>query len=483
MKKLLVMIMSLALTLGVAIMPASAETKTESTHTFKAYQLFTGNMRTDESGVIYISSAKWGDGVDGTALLAALQADKLDFGVAFKDAKTAADVVKALGNFSDNSAQAKAFAKIAYSKRKTDEGIAVTPGTTELDAGYYVLVDTTTTDGTIKNPLILKLMNDGIVNIEDKFDTPTIDKGVDDGTGNLVKAITAGSWETLDFTITGTTPTNMSDYSAYKMVFTDTMVGMNYVTDSVVVKVEGGEGAVDASLYTANWNASKKELTVTIADALQLGIDGGKKVYVSYKAKLDGTSYTYVNTNTAKLTYSSNPNVTDEYITTPDEVVKVYSFKLTVNKEDPEKKALEGAGFTLYRKSGTDASTGDPVYTKVEEIAAATGRTTFEFASLAKGQYKLVETTVPDGYAKMADLVFTIDATIGENSVTALTVTPNNIATTDKDTGAITMTVVNDTGNTMPATGGMGTVLFYALGAMLVCGGIVMLMLKKRNAK
>lgn len=479
MKRLIVMIMILVLTLGVAIMPASADT-TGSTHSFKAYQLFTGNMRTDDSGNIYISSAKWGNGVDGDALLATLVADVENFDGAFANAKTAAEVAMILSDFTDNSAATKAFAKMAYTN-KVGSGVDVTPGTTKLDAGCYVLVDTTTASGA-KNPLILKMADGGVVNIEDKFSTPTVDKKIEEGDA-LVASTAAGSWETKNFVIKGTTPSNLDDYATYKMTFTDTMDGMSYVVDSVKVYITGTSTPLASDKYVANWDASKKILTVSIANVKSLGVKANQTITVKYQAKLDSSSYKFVNTNSATLTYSSNPNANTEYATTPSSVVKVYSFKLTVRKVDPDNNALEGAGFTLYRKTGTDKTTGAPVYEKVEAISAGAGITSFDFASLGEGDYKLVETTVPEGYTKMDDVEFAISATCSINDVTSLTVTPDTIATANAADGSIAMTVVNDPGNTMPATGGMGTVLFYALGAMLVCGGIVMMMLKKRSAK
>ena len=40
--------------------------------------------------------------------------------------------------------------------------------------------------------------------------------------------------------------------------------------------------------------------------------------------------------------------------------------------------------------------------------------------------------------------------------------------------------VVNNAGATLPETGGIGTTIFYVLGAVLVLGAIVMLVTKKR---
>ena len=40
--------------------------------------------------------------------------------------------------------------------------------------------------------------------------------------------------------------------------------------------------------------------------------------------------------------------------------------------------------------------------------------------------------------------------------------------------------IVNEKGTVLPETGGMGTTLFYAIGAILVLGSAVVLITKKR---
>ena len=42
--------------------------------------------------------------------------------------------------------------------------------------------------------------------------------------------------------------------------------------------------------------------------------------------------------------------------------------------------------------------------------------------------------------------------------------------------------VVNKTGSALPSTGGMGTTIFYVIGALLMVGAAVLLITKKRMA-
>lgn len=51
------------------------------------------------------------------------------------------------------------------------------------------------------------------------------------------------------------------------------------------------------------------------------------------------------------------------------------------------------------------------------------------------------------------------------------------------DTGAVAITVENNGGSTLPETGGIGTTIFYAAGALLVLCAGVLLFVKLRMRK
>ena len=50
----------------------------------------------------------------------------------------------------------------------------------------------------------------------------------------------------------------------------------------------------------------------------------------------------------------------------------------------------------------------------------------------------------------------------------------------DVTTGLVTATVENNTGASLPETGGVGTTLFYIIGGMLMVGAAVLLVTRKR---
>lgn len=224
------------------------------------------------------------------------------------------------------------------------------------------------------------------------------------------------------------------------------------------------------------------------------------------------------NKNTGSLDFTRNPDNEEEGSTTPDDT---YVFTLQIDgtkykDEIGDKNLLEGAGFTLYTaeqdKNGKWVK-GNPilfkevagkgmVYDKVDEAGKGTEITTgtegkFVFNGLGPGNYILSETTVPEGgYNRSADILITV--TEGEKNPTTHTITCTvtkkyigNEDVTDEDADKLNngtgvpgegaaIQVVNKTGTLLPSTGGIGTTIFYAVGAALVVGAGILLFVKKR---
>lgn len=111
------------------------------------------------------------------------------------------------------------------------------------------------------------------------------------------------------------------------------------------------------------------------------------------------------------------------------------------------------------------------------------------FDGLAAGEYEITELTAPDGFNRLEK---PIKLTIGWSAPTApstactWTVTGSDggeSASVDPRAGIIKITVQNESGATLPSTGGTGTVIFYTAGGLLILAGIVLLAVKRnRNA-
>ena len=102
------------------------------------------------------------------------------------------------------------------------------------------------------------------------------------------------------------------------------------------------------------------------------------------------------------------------------------------------------------------AKTGE---TGVEMVTGATGKIIVQ--GLANGNYYFEETEAPKGFNKL---------------------TARTDATTIKDENA-TIKVYNESGAELPSTGGIGTTIFYIIGAILVIGaGVVLVTRRRMNA-
>ena len=276
----------------------------------------------------------------------------------------------------------------------------------------------------------------------------------------------------------------MDDYDTYRVIFHDTLSdGLTYNNDAKYY-IDGKEVKTGFTVSTTNG------LVFTCLDVKTLGAKAGSVITVEYTAKLNANAVigSEGNPNTVYLEYSNNPNNSqggENHPTgnTPPDKVIVFTYKVVANKVtknpdfgkegvEEELIALKGAGFTLYKKNATGE------YETVGNEVKGTDMTTFEWKGLDDGDYKLVETTVPAGYNKVADIEFTVTAEHDEKSDNPqLTSLSGNGAsgevsvtfTSNKDAGSLSTDVVNEKGAILPSTGGMGTTLFYVAGfAMMI---------------
>ena len=368
----------------------------------------------------------------------------------------------------------------------------------------------------------------GTVTIETKEDIPTVDKKVkevNDSTG-------ATSWgesadhdvnDVIEYQIRGTVSSKYDEYIIYNYQFVDTMdksLTLEHKSKedtSIIIYVGGNEdengiyqsGGIDV---TEHFDIKVETLAdeagtrfTASADLKELDkvegvtITGDTIIYVLYKATLNehavhGTSG---NKNDVYLNYSNNPYVDSEGEPrgkTPVDTNIVFTFNTLVNKVDEKGNELTGAGFTLYKWN--ESAEGEGVWKEIKVIETESG-SVFDFKGLDCGKYKLEETKVPAGYNKAADIIFEVVATYDKTKdpaeLTGLEVVDEDGEPISSDTdteeaifivslreGKVTTAVKNLPGVVLPSTGGMGTTLFYVLGAVLVLGSVILIVTKKR---
>lgn len=499
------------------------------THTYQAYMIFSGTaVANGFGGSAELQGIQWANSTGAAEFLTALKNDTT-IGSDFKDCTTAAAVADVLKGYSANSDKAKAFADLAIANKINLKAVGEAGSTiTAAEDGYYVIEETGVTAGTSTMTAHLLGVYDASAGaeIEVKSSLPTFEKKIMDSndSGTTVQdGSTNDTWQDsadhdfgdkVPFQLTGTLPGDYASYKQYKMVFHDNLQdGVYGSPENVKVYYKHGDTTkeISSDKYTiSNPNTADDGFADTHGDKtcnLEINIanlktatgdvtlQAGDKIIVEYQAELltAANMGEAGNWNSGYLEYSNNPYHTGEGDTTsktPEDMVVDFTYQLAVNKVDNALKPLKGAGFTLYKYNGT-------VYEAVgTEI---TGVTTFEFKGVDAGQYKLVETTTPKGFNTVDELEFIVKAEHDETSdtptLTSLTVVDtdgNSLTATNTEAGKFVVTkkdglaatqIINNSGSTLPSTGGIGTTMFYVGGGVLVAGAGVILITKKRAKK
>lgn len=463
---------------------ANTITGPKNGHTYEAYQIFTGDLADGK-----LSNVKWGSATakNGTAVTDA-------------ELKTVTDLASKSVN---DNAQATANAIAAYLKSDAQPTATIddTNPTAQVSSGYYLIKDKNNTvpDGQAATTYIVTVA--GNVTITPKSDVPSFEKKLkdtNDTTGETPDWQDSADYDINDavpFKLEGTVASNYADYDTYYFAFHDVEEkSLTFNKDSVKVYVDDTE-------ITSGYSVVTEDLTddctfeVKFANLKTIdGVKAGSKIRVEYTSTLNENAVLgkHGNVNKAKLQFSNNPNDSQNGETSPtgetpwDNVI-VFTYKTVINKVDDKNQPLKGAEFTLSKKM-KDGSTKTVAVVKNDE------GTTFTFNGLDDGDYVLTETKTPAGYNSIKPITFTVTAnhTItweGEDRDTILTSLSGNAAsgeitfTPTDDKSELDTSVVNRPGSSLPETGGMGTIVLYAAGAVLVIAAGVYFGLKKKNAR
>lgn len=452
--------------------------------TYKAYQVFKGDLNGNT-----LSNVVWGDGVTPFV---------------FEGNTTAASIAKLVGTYSDNSEQLKTFAAAAAaavidgketSTAMANEGVAELTG---LTAGYYVIKNFDVGATQAISSYILNVAQN--VTIENKASVPSFEKKVKDI--NDTTDTDASAWQDsadydigdeVPFMLQGTVAQNYDAYKEYYFAFHDVAEkGLTFLPKTVTVYVDNVK---ISSGYDVKTDALTDGCTfeVVFNDLKKINsVHAGSVIRVEYSATLnaDAVLGNQGNVNTAHLEFSNNPNKVHsgsgkpETGNTPDDSVIVFTYQVVVNKTKANGEALTGAEFTLEKvlENGTQKT--------VAVVKNADG-TAFTFKGLDDGDYILTETVTPATYNTIEPIRFTVTADHkitwnGEARNTILTSLTGNVTSgtadfmPDKTEGSLTTNIVNQSGATLPGTGGIGTTIFYVIGGLLMAAAAVLLITKKR---
>lgn len=212
--------------------------------------------------------------------------------------------------------------------------------------------------------------------------------------------------------------------------------------------------------------------------------------------KLEGAEFTLSGDNLNKVIVETNTTFREAAEGETAEYYKLTNGTYTKTAPSTATEGEEGYNVDLYESTTPGYVRVTTVTTSIEAtgtpkkiVGTVNAEGYLIFTGLNAGTYTLSETKTPVGYNTMNDITFTISATQnGSTTIEGGSIkwsSSNNVEIKlDEANGVFDATIVNKKGATLPSTGGMGTTIFYVIGAILVIGAGILLITKRRmNSK
>lgn len=372
---------------------------------------------------------------------------------------------------------------------KTATGTGTTMTVADLPNGLYLIVDSAGSPMIVGTPIqgskTLNGVTLGALTVKSK--TVAIDKKVshdrkdkttliDSKAGNGESSASWNVGDTVDFQYEFTIGNKQN---TVKMVVADTMSGLTLSGDPVF-KV--GQTAVNPTVVKTNG-------FIATFDQNLVKQYENRKVTVSYKATVTNASRAKQASNTVALA-STQYDGTAQAAATVDanDTATVSAYDLNVKKTNWDGKAmLAGAGFKIHDENTNKwmKQTGGS-WTYVDQQKDATQFLTGDngqvnIAGLGAGDYRMVESKVPDNMTSLvtADFKFHItDAGVVSTSDDANKLVSGQ-PTADNE---YTITVRNiDSLTELPQTGGLAGNAMIGMIALMMAGGITFLTFQSRK--
>lgn len=356
-----------------------------------------------------------------------------------------------------------------------------------LELGYYLVVETKTPSKYVASKPFFVSIPETVTTADGSTWNYNVsvspkNQGIPD-TDKVPDKKTVGVGDEVTYTITGPTVPNYDEAyneTTLKYEITDTLsTGLTFAKDKADLKVyttDVNSPLVEDTDYTFEYDSTANKITISLISSKIRDLKG-EAIHVKYTVTVnenavvgsDGTI------NKAEVEYTNNPDGTTDG---SKKEVKVYSFKIKINKKKDNGSPLKGATFGLYR----DAACAD----KIEEATSGDdGVINFGDASkLAAGTYYLKELQAPSGYSALTSVVKVVISTATPNDNTIYDFKysmnegdENNVG----EDGVISLDITNNKGFNLPATGGMGTYLFTIGGLVIMAGAALLLIASKKR--
>ena len=455
--------------------------------TYTIYKLFDATVNADGSSIAYT-------GTIPASLSTYFTADKNGYISATADATDGENMSEGL------KAALKTWTATATAA-KTAESDGSALNFKELAYGYYVV---TTTQGNQVISVDSTMPNAKIV--DKNSSTPSDLKKTATGTA-ADKSVSIG--DTVTYTVSFKTSNydgagkDAKEIVSYTIEDTLPDFLSKVTVTSIIVDNDGkSDTTEDQTNVTAQFNNNKK-IVIAWYDKTNSKFlyNNGATVTITYtavvteKATIDGAG----NTNKVTVTWTTKGSDEPDPNNKIDTKETIYTYAIALKKVSDKGVNLPDAvfEFPFYVKSTPDAD-GAYIYAGTTEAEGLTKQITTPASGeivvkgVKSGNYQITEFKAPDGYNKLTAPV-TVKASKTGETTTQTTVyldKDGNVVDesakvtevkVDIDTIAATaVVVVNKAGTELPSTGGMGTTVFYVLGAVLVLGAVVLLVTKKR---
>lgn len=466
MKKILAVILSLAMVLGMSITAFAAKTgatlevkglATYAAQNVKIYEIY----RLDDNDNGW-KAATW----------------TKDTGVT-PETLNDADVIKNLKNAAKNAAVTDEKDSTVISTGKFNSSVKFE----NLQAGAYLVIVTDPTNKTEYSTMVAKTYQyDEDNNLIAPLNASVVAKAEKYKTGKEADKTNVEVGDLVTYKVKTTVPYQEVKPNGDKLVnefkVSDTLTGAEFYLTGADVK---GTAAVNTITVNGTTVTGFEKLSESLNGQNAFELDlmdlvdanntyAGQEVVITYTAKV-------LNVNTVTNTATSTQDPTGT-------ITKTYSGNATITKYDLEKKnKLEGAQFVVYRKNADNKKeyavigadgwiTGQWIEEtedgKVPEglgqaltTSNETGDTygTVTVKGLKVGDYFFQEVVAPDGYSiSTQDTAFKmIETKNAENKVTGVVAeNPQNIFMVDSKISQL------------PSTGGMGTTLFTIAGCAIM---------------
>ncbi len=407
---------------------------------------------------------------------------------------------------------------------------------TGLDFGYYMITSSMNSvvslTPTTPNVTVIDKNQKGPSITPDDPDDPKTEDGKkvkrpdETDWGNVTSANYEGQ---VDFKVQYTVTNYYGSEKITSYTVSDTLGdGLSYVVDN--------ENKVVAKAYSATFTKDD-EGKETIADKTEItgctivmGNDGNSfkitipwedkvksspaKLIVEYSATVvdngevnDNSDSDNGRENTANISFTkegdTDPTDPDDPKTT-ETTATTKTYAIAINKTDPKGVALQGAEFVL--KSGdaaipvreaVDPETKEVIVGVYEYDPDGTAVLTspeggiITIKGVQAGSYTVTETKAPNGY-NLLPTAQTVETTLETEYTTTHTVyydengnvtdekVFDSTKTVDSPVAAPMTHIINESGTTLPSTGGIGTTVFYAAGILLMAGAVFFIVRRKR---